>query len=53
MRGGIVVQADDVTIRDVTVVGGENGIAAENVDDLKLERVAVSGATLWLGPRRQ
>ena len=46
VRGGIVVQADDVTIRDVTVVGGENGIAAENVDDLKLERVAVSGATL-------
>ncbi len=46
VRGGIVVRAGGVTIRDVTVVGGENGIAAEDVDGLRLERVSISGAAL-------
>ena len=46
VRGGIIVRASGVTIRDVTVVGGQNGIAAENVADLRLERVSVSGAEL-------
>ena len=46
VQGGIVVRANDVTIRDVTVVGGENGIAAADVDGLRLERVSISGAAL-------
>jgi hypothetical protein len=46
VRGGIVVAANGVTIRDVTVVGGVNGIAVEGVRGTKLERVDVSGAKL-------
>jgi hypothetical protein len=48
VRGGIVVRADDVTIRDLHVVAGEsgNGIDADEADDLLIERVTVSGATL-------
>jgi Right handed beta helix region len=46
VRGGIVVRADDVTIRDVTVVGGENGITVDGYRGVKLERVTVSGAKL-------
>ena len=30
VRGGIVVRANEVTIRHVTVVGGENGIDVEH-----------------------
>ncbi len=44
VRGGIVVRANDVTIRDLTVVGGENGIDVDGVEGVKLERVSVSGA---------
>jgi hypothetical protein len=46
VRGGIVVRANDVTIRDVTVVGGENGITVDGYSGVRLERVAVSGARL-------
>jgi nitrous oxidase accessory protein NosD len=46
VRGGIVVLADDVTIRDVHVVGGENGIEVDDADDVLIERVTISGATL-------
>ena len=38
VRGGIVVTADDVIVRDLAVVGGENGIA-------------VDGAILWATKR--
>jgi hypothetical protein len=44
VKGGIVVTADDVTIRDVTVVGGDNGIEIREAQDVRLERVRVSGA---------
>jgi Right handed beta helix region len=40
------VRANDVTIRNVTVVGGENGITVEGYRGVKLERVTVSGAKL-------
>jgi hypothetical protein len=46
VRGGIVVRADGVTIRNVSVVGGENGITIENVDGTKLDGVSVSGSRL-------
>ncbi len=46
VRGGIVVRASDVTIRDVTVVGGENGIDVEDARRVTLERVSISGAQM-------
>ena len=46
VRGGIVVTADDVTVRDVTVVGGEHGIEVDGAERVLLERVSVLGATL-------
>ena len=42
VRGGIVVTADDVTIRDVTVIGGEHGIEVDGASDVLLERVTSS-----------
>ncbi len=46
VRGGIVVRASGVTIRNVSVVGGENGITIDGVDDTTLDGVSVSGAKL-------
>jgi hypothetical protein len=46
VRGGIVVTADGVTIRNVHVVGGENGIEVRNALGVRLERVVVTGARL-------
>ncbi|HEU4464732.1 MAG TPA: right-handed parallel beta-helix repeat-containing protein [Gemmatimonadota bacterium] len=46
VRGGIIVRADDVTIRDVTVVGGEHGIQIESAERVLLERVRVLDARL-------
>ncbi|MDQ4081456.1 MAG: right-handed parallel beta-helix repeat-containing protein, partial [Actinomycetota bacterium] len=44
VEGGIVVTSDDVTIRDVTVVGGENGIEIDRAGDVVVEDVRVVGA---------
>lgn len=44
VRGGIVITADDVTVRDVTVVGGDNPIEVREAHDVRLDRVHVSGA---------
>jgi hypothetical protein len=46
VRGGIVVTADGVTVRDVTVVGGRYGIAVENAERVVLDDVHVRGAVL-------
>lgn len=46
VRGGIVVKADDVTIRDVTVVGGDHGIQVDSAERVLLERVNVIDAEL-------
>jgi Right handed beta helix region len=46
VRGGIVVAHDDVEIRNVTVVGGENGITVEGVRGTVLDGVTVQGAKL-------
>jgi hypothetical protein len=46
VKGGIVITADHVTLRDVTVVGGENGIDVEDAQHVMLERVHVVGVTM-------
>jgi Right handed beta helix region len=46
VRGGIVVRANGVTIRNVSVVGGENGIEINGYRDTVLDGVSVSGAKL-------
>ena len=46
VRGGIVVKANGVTIRNVAVVGGENGIAIDGYRDTMLDGVSVTGAKL-------
>ncbi len=44
--GGIRIVGDRVTVRDVTVVGGENGIDVESARGVVLDRVTVRGALL-------
>jgi nitrous oxidase accessory protein NosD len=46
VRGGIVVRASGVTIRNISVLGGQNGIEVDNARDVVLDRVSVSGAKL-------
>jgi hypothetical protein len=46
VRGGIVITADDVTVRNVTVRGGEYGIDVDGAESVELEDVVVEGATL-------
>jgi Right handed beta helix region len=46
VRGGILVRASHVTLKDVTVVGGENGIDIEGASDVMLDGVHVVGPTL-------
>jgi hypothetical protein len=44
--GGIVVRHSDVSISHVTVVGGENGITIDDVDNVVLRHVTVRGSEL-------
>lgn len=46
VRGGIVVTADDVTVRNVTVRGGENGVEVDGAESVELDHVVVEGAEL-------
>lgn len=46
VRGGIVVTASDVTVQDVTVVGGEFGIEVDGAERVLLDRVEVLWAEL-------
>jgi hypothetical protein len=46
VRGGIVITADGVTVRGVTVVGGEYGITVEGAKQVLLEDVHVRDAVL-------
>ena len=46
VEGGIVVTADGVHVRDVTVVGGEHGIVVENAEGVVLDGVEVRDTRL-------
>jgi hypothetical protein len=46
VRGGIIVTSDDVTIRNVAVVGGEIGIEVDGAENVTLEHVRISGTSL-------
>lgn len=46
VRGGIVVTADDVEIRNLAVVGGEHGIEVEDADDVVIDDVTITGFEL-------
>jgi nitrous oxidase accessory protein NosD len=46
VRGGIVIRADDVTVLDVTVFGGETGIEVRDSEDVVLDGVRIAGTTL-------
>jgi hypothetical protein len=46
VRGGIVVRASHVVVRDVATLGGEYGIEVDGAHDVLLDGVRVVGATL-------
>jgi nitrous oxidase accessory protein NosD len=46
VRGGILITADDVTVRNVTVRGGEYGIEVDGAKSVALDGVVVEGAEL-------
>ena len=46
VRGGIVIRADDVTVRDVAVFGGEIGIEVRDSEDVVLDGVRIAGTTM-------
>jgi Right handed beta helix region len=46
VRGGIVVAHDDVQIKDVTVIGGQNGITVDGVRNTVIDGVTVQGPEL-------
>jgi len=46
VRGGILITADDVTVRNVTVRGGEYGVEVDNAESVELEDVVVEGVEL-------
>ena len=46
VQGGIVITADDVTVRNVTVRGGEYGIEVDGAESVELEDVVVERAEL-------
>lgn len=46
VRGGILITADDVTVRNVTVQGGEYGIEIRDSESVELDDVTVEAAEL-------
>ena len=46
VKGGILIRANHVTLRDVTVVGGENGIDILDAKHVMLENVRIVGVEL-------
>ena len=46
IRGGLVIKASNVTVRNVTVVGGQNGVTVEGATGVTLDSVQVRGARL-------
>jgi hypothetical protein len=57
VRGGIVVKASGVTVRDLTVVGGEHGIIVDGargvlLDNVRVVRAGVDGINIRRGSAR-
>ena len=46
VRGGILITADDVTLRNLTVRGGEYGIEVRDAESVELDGVVVESAEL-------
>jgi hypothetical protein len=46
VEGGIVIVADDVTVKGVTVIGGQHGIEVDGAIDVTLDDVRVSGSSI-------
>ncbi len=46
VRGGILVRASHVTLRNVTVIGGQHGVDVEHASHVMLDHVRVLGVTL-------
>jgi nitrous oxidase accessory protein NosD len=46
VRGGLVITADGVTVRNVTVLGGRHGILVDGAKNVLLDDVHVGGALL-------
>jgi hypothetical protein len=46
VKGGIFIRADHVTLKNVTVVGGENGIDILNANHVMLDGVRVLGVSM-------
>jgi hypothetical protein len=46
IRGGILIRANKVTLRNVTVIGGENGIDVLDSHHVMLDNVRIVGVTL-------
>ena len=46
VRGGILVRASHVTLRHVTVVGGQHGVDIEHASHVMLDHVRILGVTL-------
>jgi len=46
VRGGILVTADDVTVRNLTVRGGEYGIEVRDAESVEIDDVVVESAEL-------
>jgi hypothetical protein len=46
VKGGILIRADNVTLRNVTVVGGEDGIDVLDSHHVMLDNVRVVGVTM-------
>ncbi len=46
VRSPVVVAADGATVRDLAIVGGENGVSVMDVDGVTLDRVTVRGASM-------
>lgn len=46
VRGGIVIRARGVTVKNVSIVGGTNGITIDGYRDTVLDGVSISGAKL-------
>ncbi len=47
LGGGILVGADDVTVRNVRIVGGVSGIAARQVRSLRVETSELESQSAW------